>query len=155
VQPSRCAARNTRGRGQSVSRSDQRLCRWLEHPRIGTGGPQFAFARVSAMRHAGNAPENCAEGAAQNIGRISTGKVDRLLCYERESQRVQPEMQHIVRPIGANMVWLLMPTRGQSSSVPEQSDSNTKLAGIEHRCAPSEHTRSGFGWSARVTSRSR
>ena len=66
---------------------------WLEHSGIGACGPQLTRAGVTAVRNARNATEDHTESAAQNIGRLTGGKMYRLACDEHKSERIEPKLQ--------------------------------------------------------------
>src|SRR6185437_1660340 len=55
-----------------------RNCGRGKQPSIGTGCLPFTGASVVTLRHARDAPEDCAERSAQNVGGFTGGKVERI-----------------------------------------------------------------------------
>ena len=62
--------------------------RRLKHPRVGTRLAYLAATRPGAVRHARNPPEYVAKRAAQNIGRFTRRKINRLARAKRKTQRI-------------------------------------------------------------------
>lgn len=76
------------GAGGSGRRSGR-----FEKTRVGAGGAVFAALRALAVRETGDAAEDGAEGAAQDVGRFTFGKVNGFAGDEAEAERFKAKQQ--------------------------------------------------------------
>ncbi len=69
---------------------------WFEHASVWTRGSPFARAGGLALRDAGDAAEDGAECAAQNVGRFAFGEVNGLTGEKGKAQGLQLKEQTLI-----------------------------------------------------------